>query len=44
LGHVIIGGNFTSSPAYSGFDFVQIAFMASTRSRITRKRDANAVP
>jgi hypothetical protein len=29
---------------YSGFDFVQIARIASTRSCITLKRDLNAVP
>ena len=44
FGHVIIGGNFTNSPVYSGFDFVQIAFIASTRSCITVKRDLNSVP
>ena len=44
LGHVIMGGNLTNLPPYSGLDLVQIAFMASTRSRITSKREANSVP
>jgi hypothetical protein len=44
LGQVIIGGNLTKAPSYSGLDLVQMAFIASTRSRITAKRDANAVP
>ena len=44
LGHVIMGANLTNLPSYSGLDFVQIAFMASTRSRITSKRDAKSVP
>ncbi len=39
-----MGGNFTNWPAYSGFDLDQIARMASTRSRMTSKRDANSVP
>src|SRR6185295_15739441 len=44
FGHVIIGGNLTNSPLYSGFDLVQIARIASTRSRITLKRDLKSVP
>ena len=44
MGHVIIGGKLTKRPPYSGFDFVQIAFMASTRSRMTSKRDLKSVP
>jgi hypothetical protein len=44
LGQVIIGGNWTNSPWYSGLDFVQMIFMASTRSRITSKRDLKSVP
>src|SRR5947208_15326848 len=44
FGHVIIGGNLTNSPLYSGFDLVQIARIASTRSRITLKRVLKSVP
>ena len=34
----------TYSPWNSGSFFVQISFMASTRSRSSRQRDLNAVP
>ena len=35
FGQVIIGGKSTNRPWYSGFDFVQMAFIASTRSCMT---------
>ena len=44
MGHVIIGGKRTCSPLYSGFDLVQIARIASTRSCITLNLDPNSVP
>ena len=37
-------GKSTNFPWYSGFDLVQIAFIASTRSRITVKRVLKSVP
>src|SRR4029079_8204585 len=44
FGHVIIGPNLTYSPEYSGFDLVQIARMASMRSRMTLLRFLKSVP
>ena len=38
LGQVMIGSKFTNFPWYSAFDWVQIAFMATTRSRISDSR------
>ena len=40
FGQVIIAGKSTMSPWYSGFDWVQIAFIASICSRICLKRVA----
>ena len=44
MGQVIIGPNLTNSPVYSGLVFVQIARMASMRSRITLLRLLKSVP
>ena len=44
LGHAIISGKLTSSPWYSALLLVQIACIASTRSRTSLARVANTVP
>ena len=44
LGSAQILSKRTYSPWNSGSFFVQISFMASTRSRSSRQRDLNAVP
>src|SRR4029077_7642846 len=44
LGQAIIGPNLTYSPEYSGLLLVQIARMASMRSRITLLRFLTPVP
>ena len=44
FGHVIIGSKLTNSPWYSGFDFVQISFIASMLSRTRLKRVLYTVP
>ena len=40
----MIGAKSTCLPWYSGLDWVQISFMASTRSRITAMRCLKSVP
>jgi hypothetical protein len=44
FGHDQIGSKSTYLPWYSGSSWVQIAFIASTRSRNTPKRSAGSVP
>ena len=44
FGHCQIGSKSTCLPWYSGSSCVQIAFMASTRSRISPCRVAGSVP
>ena len=44
LGQAIIGPKSTNSPWYSGFVCVQIAFMASIRSRASLWRVSKTVP
>ncbi len=44
FGQAIIGSKFTNSPWYSGLVWVQIAFIASTRSRASLWRVAKTVP
>jgi hypothetical protein len=44
LGQVMIGSKSTKRPWYSALDFVQISFMASTRSRISASRVFGSVP